>query len=192
LILAQRVTQNAADNASLLPMVDPVQQRCGQPPGQTLADSGFFSIATLEQMEARQLDPYVPDSNLARSLNLGLRCRQKACAPAQRRMRRKLQTDDGKLTYGRRKAIVEPLFGVLKQQRGMRQFRTPGHRKRGQRMDPRSDGLQPHTHPCTEGELTSRRQSFSQPSSHKTARHHQNSTTNHLHLARRDVFSRRH
>ena len=25
--------------------------------------------------------------------------------------------------YGRRKAIVEPVFGVLKQQRGMRQFR---------------------------------------------------------------------
>jgi len=26
--------------------------------------------------------------------------------------------------YARRKAVVEPVFGVLKQQRGMRQFRT--------------------------------------------------------------------
>ena len=77
-------------------------------------------------MEAQNLDAYVPDSNLARSLNLGVRCRQKACAPAHRRMRRKLQTEDGKLAYGRRKAIVEPVFGVMKQQRGMRQFRTRG------------------------------------------------------------------
>ena len=28
--------------------------------------------------------------------------------------------------YARRKAIVEPVFGVLKQQRGMRQFRRRG------------------------------------------------------------------
>jgi hypothetical protein len=126
LIVAQRVTRNATDNASLLPMVDQVRERCGQPPGQTLADSGFFSIANLEQMEEQNLDACVPDSNLARSLNLGVRCRQKACAPAHRRMRRKLQTDDGRLIYGRRKAIVEPVFGVLKQQRNMRQFRTRG------------------------------------------------------------------
>ena len=126
LIVAQRLTRNAADNASLLPMVEQVRQRCGQPPGQTLADSGFFSIANLEQMEAQNLDAYVPDSNLARSLNLNVRCRQKACADAHKRMRRKLQTDDGRLTYGRRKAIVEPVFGVIKQQRNLRQFRTRG------------------------------------------------------------------
>jgi transposase len=126
LIVAQRLTQNAADNASLLPIIEQVRQRCGRAPDQILADSGFFSIANLEQMEAQNLDAYVPDSNLARSLNLGVRCRQKACARAHRRMRRKLQTDDGRLTYGRRKAIVEPVFGVLKQQRGLRQFRTRG------------------------------------------------------------------
>jgi transposase len=126
LIVAQRVTQNAADNASLLPMVEQTVERCGSPPGQVLADSGFFSIQNLEQMEAQSLDAYVPDSNLARSLNLGVRCRGKACALAHRRMRRKLQTDDGRFAYGRRKAIVEPVFGVLKQQRGLRQFRTRG------------------------------------------------------------------
>jgi transposase len=123
-ILGQRVTQSAADNASLLPMVEQTVERCGSPPGQVLADSGFFSIENLKQMEAQNLDAYVPDSNLARSLNLGVRCLRKACAPAHRRMRRKLRTEDGRLVYGRRKAIVEPVFGVLKQQRGLRQFRT--------------------------------------------------------------------
>jgi transposase len=126
LIVAQRVTQNAADNASLLPMVQQTVERCGSPPVQVLADSGFFSIDNLERMEAQNLDAYVPDSNLARSLNLGVRCRGKACAPAHRRMRRKLRSEEGGIVYGRRKAIVEPVFGVLKQQRGLRQFRTRG------------------------------------------------------------------
>jgi transposase len=126
LIVAQRVTQHAADNASLLPMVEQTVQRCGSPPGQILADSGFFSIENLKRMEAQNLDAYVPDSNLARSLNLGVRCRGKACAGAHRRMRRKLRSEDGGIVYGRRKAIVEPVFGVLKQQRGLRQFRTRG------------------------------------------------------------------
>jgi transposase len=124
LIVAHRVTQNAADNHSLLPMIDQTCQRCGSPPGQVLADSGFFSIANLEQMEQQNLDAYVPDSNLAQALNLGTRCRSRACAPAHQRMRQKLELDTGRAAYARRKAIVEPVFGVLKQQRNLRQFRT--------------------------------------------------------------------
>ena len=126
LIVAQRVTQNVTDNASLAPMLDQVEQRCGAPPGAALADSGFFSIDNIEQMERRNIDAYVPDSNLASELNLGTRCRVKARAPAHRRMRAKLRSPDGQAAYARRKAVVEPVFGVLKQQRGIRQFRTRG------------------------------------------------------------------
>jgi hypothetical protein len=41
-------------------------------------------------------------------------------------MRAKLRSPAGQAAYARRKAIVEPVFGVLKQQRGMSQFRTRG------------------------------------------------------------------
>jgi len=126
LIVAQRVTQNVTDNESLAPMVDEVQQRCGAPPGAALADSGFFSIHNLKHMEQRNIDAYIPDSNMARALNLGTRCRTRACAPAHRRMRAKLRSPAGQAAYARRKAVVEPVFGVLKQQRGIRQFRTRG------------------------------------------------------------------
>jgi hypothetical protein len=126
LIVAQRVTQNATDNASLAPIIDQASERCGAPPGAALADSGFFSIDNIEQMERRNIDAYVPDSNLASELNLGVRCRTRACAPAHRRMRAKLRSPDGQAAYARRKAVVEPVFGVLKQQRGIRQFRTRG------------------------------------------------------------------
>jgi transposase len=124
LIVAQRVTQNVTDNDSLMPMLDEVQQRCGRVPGTALADSGFFSIDNLNQMEQRNIDAYVPDSNMARALNLGTACRTRACAPAHRRMRAKLRSPAGQAAYARRKAVVEPVFGVLKQQRGIRQFRT--------------------------------------------------------------------
>jgi hypothetical protein len=126
LIVAQRVTQNATDNGSLVPMIDEVKRRCGAPPTAALADSGFFSVANLEQMEEQKIDGYVPDSNLACELNLGVRCRLKARAASHRRMRAKLRSPDGVGAYARRKAVVEPVFGVLKQQRGMRQFRTRG------------------------------------------------------------------
>ena len=126
LIVAQRVTQNTTDNGSLEPMVDQVQQRCGAPPGAALVDSGFFSINNLQAMEQRNIDSYVPDSNMARALNLGSRCRTRACAGVHRRMRAKLRSPAGQAAYARRKALVEPVFGVLKQQRAMRQFRTRG------------------------------------------------------------------
>ena len=126
LIVAQRVTQNVTDNGSLVPMLDQTEQRCGAPPGAALADSGFFSIDNLNQMEQRNIDAYVPDSNMARALHQGGRCRTRACAPEHRRMRAKLRSPAGEAAYARRKAVVEPVFGVLKQQRGMRQFRTRG------------------------------------------------------------------
>jgi transposase len=125
-IVAQRMTQNATDNQSLEPMVDEVEQRCGARPEAALADSGFFSIENLKQMEKRSIDAYLPDSNMAQSLNLGMRCRTRAKAAAHRRMRAKLRSPDGQAAYARRKAVVEPVFGVLKQQRGIRQFRTRG------------------------------------------------------------------
>jgi transposase len=125
-IVAQRVTQNVNDNQSLTPMVEQVEQRCGAPPVAALADSGFFSIDNLQQMEQRNIDAYVPDSNMAQALNLGTRCRTRARHPAHRRMRARLRSPAGQAAYARRKAVVEPVFGVLKQQRGMRQFRTRG------------------------------------------------------------------
>jgi transposase len=125
-IVAQRVTQNATDNESLEPMVEQVEKRCGARPEAALADSGFFSIENLKRMEKRSIDAYVPDSNMAQSLNLGMRCRTRAKAATHRRMRAKLRSPDGQAAYARRKAVVEPVFGVLKQQRGIRQFRTRG------------------------------------------------------------------
>ena len=130
-IVATRVTQNQHDVHALLPMVEEVERQCGSPPEQVLADAGFFSLANVEELERRGIDAYVPDSNLACELNTGRRppphCRPRHAV--QRRMRQKLRSPAGRAVYGRRKAVVEPVLGVLKQQRGMRQFRTRGQNK---------------------------------------------------------------
>jgi transposase len=125
-ILAQRVTQETNDNEALLPMVEAVEQTCGESPRQTSVDSGFFSIDNLKALEEKGIDAYVPDSNLARWLNRGGRLRRRATDAAHRRMRRKLRDPAGRAVYQRRKAIVEPVIGVLKEQRGMRRFARRG------------------------------------------------------------------
>lgn len=126
LIVAQQVSQEINDNALLLPMVELVERECGERPGEVSADSGFFSMETLQAMEERKIDAYVPDSNLARVLNRGGRLRQKAVHPAHQRMRKKLRSAAGRAAYQKRRELAEPIFGVLKQQRGMRQFRMRG------------------------------------------------------------------
>lgn len=126
LIVAQQVTQDTSDNQTFLPMVDRVEQQCGEKLQQASGHSGFFSLENWKTLGERKIDAYVPDSNLARWLNRGGRLQQRASDPAHRRMRRKLRDPAGRKIYQRRKAIVEPVFGVLKQPRGMRQFARRG------------------------------------------------------------------
>jgi len=129
LILEQRVTQAPTDNSSLVAVAEAVEQRCRERPRKVSADSGFFKIEAIVQLAQRGIDAYVPDSNLARELHCGRRVSLGALPvrhPEHRRMRRKLRDPAGRRIYAQRKAIVEPVFGVLKEQRGMRQFRRRG------------------------------------------------------------------
>jgi transposase len=126
LIVAQRVTQQSNENHSLEPMVKLVEAICGAVPRRLVADSGYYSNHNVEQMEALKIDAWVPDSNLARELNLGQRdpaqdwrCRD----PRLLRMREKMRSPEGRRIYHRRRAIVEPVFGTLKEQRNLRAFR---------------------------------------------------------------------
>ena len=126
MIVAQQVSQAATDNDLLVPMVDEVERRCGERAPEVSGDSGFFSNDNLHAMEERKIEAYVPDANLARVLNRGGRLEQRACDPAHQRMRKKLRSPEGRRAYRRRKEIVEPVWGVLKEQRGMRRFRMRG------------------------------------------------------------------
>ena len=68
--MAQRVTQQPTDNASLSPMVEQVKLQCGSPPEQVLADSGYFSIKNLEWLEQQKINACIPDSNMAKAFGI--------------------------------------------------------------------------------------------------------------------------
>ena len=91
--------------------------------------AGTSPVENLEWLEQEKIDACLPDSNMAREMNLGKKCRGRARRAVHRRMRQKLRSPQGRQAYAQRKAIVELGFGVLKEQRGMRQFRTRGKEK---------------------------------------------------------------
>lgn len=130
LIVGARVTQNATDNDSLVAMVDEVERRCQVRPEKVTGDSGFFSGRALHEMKRRGIDLYVPDNNLKHEMDTGERAagigKNRIRDPEHHRMREKLRSGAGRQIYRRRQAVVEPVFGVLKEQRGMRKFRRRG------------------------------------------------------------------
>jgi transposase len=129
-IVATRVTQNATDNGSLLAMVEEVEGQCRARPEKVTGDSGFFSGQAVREMKLRGIDLYLPDNNLRHEMRTGERAegigRRRIRDPEHQRMREKLRTTAGRAQYRRRQAVVEPVFGILKEQRGMRRFRRRG------------------------------------------------------------------
>ncbi len=130
LIVATRVTQNATDNGSLVPMVEEVERQCQARPERVTGDSGFFSGQGLREMKQRGIDLYVPDNNLRHEMRTGKRAegigQSRIRDPEHQRMREKLRSAAGRAQYRRRQAVVEPVFGIVKEQRGMRKFRRRG------------------------------------------------------------------
>ncbi len=128
LIVAARVTQAASDHASLVPLVEEVEQRCGQRPEKVLADAGFYSNQNVETMEERGVELYVPDSVLAREMKEGkpVLGAARICHPGLKRVRQRLRSPAGRKLYERRKGLIEPVLGTLKEHRGMRRFHRRG------------------------------------------------------------------
>ena len=130
-IVAARVTQNATDNGSLAPLLDEVERGCKARPEKASADSGFFSQEALHACRERNIDVYLPDNNLTHEINTGEQTHDLIGANTIRdaehlRMRAKLRTAEGRSIYRKRQAIVEPLFGILKEQRGGGRFLRRG------------------------------------------------------------------
>jgi transposase len=128
LIVGQAVTQQANDKEQLEPMVKAIQEQAGHKPGEVLADSGYCSQDNLRYLARRHIDGYVATERQKHGHDRPA-CKRgplpKGAGPVER-MKRKLQTQVGRRIYAMRKAIVEPVFGQIKQVRGFRQFLLRG------------------------------------------------------------------
>ena len=136
LIVGQSVTQATNDKEQLLPMVEKIEEQSGHRPEEILADSGYCSEKNLEGLESKdqpeqQIVGYIATERLKHGEYKEPCPRGPLPQGATRvdRMRRKLKTKVGKAVYAARKAIVEPVFGQIKQARGFRQFLLRGIEK---------------------------------------------------------------
>jgi transposase len=118
IILACDVTEAANDKQQAEPVAGAVQAI------PATLDNGYYSEAAVVALETLGFDPYMATGRQRHQ-------RAQAAAPelpvtVQERMAAKIRTPAGKALYARRKVIVEPVFGQIKEARGFRRFLLRG------------------------------------------------------------------
>jgi transposase len=133
IILAADVTHQTNDKRQALPMVDQARMNLDasgvkQALGAAVMDTGYYSEANTQGLESRGIDPYVATERLKHHEEIpqAPRGRIPEGLSAKQRMARKLRTKKGRATYAKRKGMIEPIFGQLKQVLGFRQFSLRG------------------------------------------------------------------
>jgi transposase len=90
-------------------------------------DNGYYSEAAVQALETLGFNPYISTGRRPHHTP-----EAEASAPpatAQERMAAKVRTPEGRALYARRKVIVEPVFGQIKEVRGFRRFLLRGLQK---------------------------------------------------------------
>lgn len=133
IILSADVTDQANDKQQLEPMYEQVCDNLKQArvrkrkPDEFLGDAGYYSEDNVEFLESKNVDPYLATGRLKHHEEISSpRGRPPANLTTKQRMARKLRTKGGRKTYGKRKGIIEPVFGQIKHARGFRQFLLRG------------------------------------------------------------------
>ena len=138
IIVATDVTDQANDCRQVQPMVEQTDANLNdvgvtEPVEAFSLDAGYCSeenITYLEQHE-RIDEAYVATGRLKHHAPIPTAPigRPPKNLSVKEKMARKLRTKRGRAEYARRKAIIEPVFGQIKQGRGFRQFLMRGLRK---------------------------------------------------------------
>jgi hypothetical protein len=147
IIVAASLTQQANDKKQLVPMLEQVEQNMGRKPEQATADTGYFSEAAVTDPKVVGIELLVPPERQKRKepgeplqINVDPQAtaqpvvedKEQGQMPAPsvaETMREKLKTTAGHAVYKMRKAVVEPVFGQIKERRGLRGFLMRGREK---------------------------------------------------------------
>jgi len=128
IIIASNVTQQPNDKQQLEPLVEEIKKNTGgKTPGKISADNGYFSETNIEYLEKEKINGFIAVDRQKHGEVLHAVCgRPPVNATKKELMSRKLRTKKGRETYSRRKQIVEPVFGQIKEVRGFRRFLLRG------------------------------------------------------------------
>lgn len=130
-IVSQHVTPTGPDTNELKPAMERLEKGLGERPAAVLADAGYWSEHNAGLLESKQIEGYIATRRMKHGepQEPPPRGRPAKGLSARERMGRKLRTLKGRKCYARRKAIVEPVIGQIKQARGFRQFLRRGREK---------------------------------------------------------------
>jgi transposase len=133
IILAADVTEQTNDKRQVVPMMDQAQENLDSAGvkdaiGAMLGDAGYYSESNATELTSRTIEPYLATERLKHNEKVASapRGRIPAGLSAKQRMARKLRTKKGREMYAKRKGMIEPVFGQLKQVLGFRQFSLRG------------------------------------------------------------------
>jgi transposase len=124
-IVAAELTQQAFDCQQLLPMVKSLRSTVQGLPTTITADAGYWNTRSLLDPSLNGMEILVPPDSRPQLPGGTL----SPTAPRHEealRMRKALATEQGKARYALRQSTVEPVFGQIKEARGIRRFHLRG------------------------------------------------------------------
>ncbi|MBC4016488.1 transposase [Siccirubricoccus deserti] len=124
-IVAHHLTNSAADQDALRPLLNAVTANTEATPAEVSADSGYCSEANLADLAGRGIRGYLATGR-AKHPDGGEEQRR---GPLVSAMRQRLRRAGRRSRYRLRKQVVEPVFGQIKAARGFRQFLLRGIKK---------------------------------------------------------------
>lgn len=123
IIVAAEVTTQPGDKRQLVPMAARVEQNLARKPDALLADAGYWSEEAVNDACWTEVNLLVSPDRGSPDKPLKQNSPKSAAAQA---MREKLKSAEGRQLYALRKQTVEPVFGQIKEARGLRQFLLRG------------------------------------------------------------------
>jgi len=127
------VTDQANDVRQTMPMLDQTQSNLDAAGIKdaikaALGDAGYYSETNATALKDRGIEAYLATERLKHHEKVASapRGRIPQDLTAKQRMTRKLRTKKGREMYAKRKGMIEPIFGQLKQVLGFRQFSLRG------------------------------------------------------------------
>lgn len=118
-IVAARLTQSANDARQLVPMAEAIIESVGKLSETTTADAGYFSAEAVGHPALRGTNLLVSPGRQKHGAEPPPGSPEPTASAAER-MRYRVASEEGRALYKMRKAIVEPVFGQMKERRGLR------------------------------------------------------------------------
>lgn len=131
LVLATSLVATSADAPSFAKTILDMQSTIGLPE-RVLADTGYASGRAVEALQAHGIEPFVAIGRTQPHRPYDFRpppppkTARRITQPWRIAMKAKLETEDGKAVYKKRKQTVEPVFGIIKSVMGFRRFSLRG------------------------------------------------------------------